>query len=347
MPRIINEDLIAKIAEFAGRDYSKAATGRELNLDRATVRKYWPEEEEESEVEETPEVKLSLEDEFNLITTRNELGWDINETLSKIENRRWETPELRKKGQLAIDSLRFLKDKVKKAEKLDGLDSLANLVNQKREELNPVLEEDDKLERERLEREEKERKEQAARRREGDEILWQHYMAILPWYIPCPKYIEDVVRTFLVKNGYDDWARVLGSQMAMVDELKWEDDMDELEPLSQEFLNIITGHPEEKDKIIEVMAQRRLRLLTARDEDIIDAFNAWLNSEEDAEFVEGALKLAGIFWRLAKERYIDIDELMKQEASLSQDRQETGLLNQRPYPVDRRALTKKRGASPS
>jgi len=319
MPRIINEDLIAKIAEFAGRSYSKSATGRELNLDRATVRKYWPEEEEESEVEETPEVKLSLEDEFNLLTTRNELGWDINETLSKIEDRRWETPELRKKGQLATESLRFLKGKVQKAETLDQLDSLSSLVNRKREELKPILEEDDKLEEKRLEREEKERKEEAARRRKGHETLKQYYLAILPWYIPCPKYIENVMITFLCKYGYDDWARVLGSQMAMVDELKWEDDMDELEPLSQEFLNIITGHPEEKDKIIEVMAQRRLRLLTARDEDIIDAFNAWLNSEEDAEFVEGALKLAGIFWRLAKERYIDIDELMKQEASLPEE----------------------------
>ena len=31
--------------------------------------------------------------------------------------------------------------------------------------------------------------------------------------------------------------------------------------------------------------------------------------------MEGALKLSGIFRRLAEERYIDIDELMKQEAS--------------------------------
>ena len=315
MPRIINQDVIAQIADFAGRGYSKAAAARELKLDRATVRKYWPEEKEESEVEETPEVKLSLEDEFNLMTTRSELSWDIAETLTKIENRGWETAELRKQGQLAAEGLRFLKGKVQKTETLDGLTSLSSLVNRKREELKPILEEDDKLEEKRLEREEKERKEEAARRRKGHETLWQHYLSILPWYIPCPKYTEDVVRTFLVKNGYYEWAEVLGSQLALVDELKWEDDMDELEPLSQEFLNIITGHPEEKDKIIEVMAQRRLRILTARDEDIIDAFNAWLNSEEDAEFVEGALKVAGIFWRLAKERYIDIDELMKQEAS--------------------------------
>jgi hypothetical protein len=222
MPRIINQDLIAKIAEFAGRGYSKSAAGRELNLDRATVRKYWPEEKEESKVEEAPEGKLSLEDEFRLTTTRNELTWDINETLGKIENRHWETRELRKKGQLAIDSLLFLKEKIQEAEKLDELDSLANLVNQKREELNPGLEEDAKLKRERLKREEKERQEEGARRRKGHETLWQYYLAILPWYIPCPKYTEDVVRTFLIKNGYYGWAEVLGSQLGLVDELKWE-----------------------------------------------------------------------------------------------------------------------------
>jgi len=315
MPRVINEDVIAKIAEFAGRGYSKSAVGVELNLDRATVRKYWPEEKEESKVEETPEVKLSLEEEFTLITTRNELSWDVVETLSKIENRRWETRELRKKGKLATSGLKFLREKIQKADTLDQLDSLANLINQKREELKPVLEEDVKLEKERLEREEKERKEQAARSKAGNETLWQHYTTIIPWYIPCPKYTEDVVRTFLVKNGYYDWAGVLGAQLAMVDELKWEDDMDKLEPLFHEFLNVITGHPGEKYKIIEVMNQRRERILTARDEDVTDAFNEWLNWEGDEEFVEGALKLSGVFSRLAEERYIDIDELMKQETS--------------------------------
>lgn len=315
MPRIINQDLIAKIAQFAGRGYSKSAAGRELNLDRATVRKYWPEEKEEIKVEETPEVKLSLEDEFRLIATRNELSWDIGETLSKIENRHWETRELKKKGQLAIDSLRFLKDKVKKTEKLDELGSLANLANQKREELNPVLEEDAKLERERLEREEKERQEKAARRRRAGETLRQHYMDILPWYIPCPKYIKGVVGRFLGNYGYEDWAGALGSQLAMVNELQWGDDMDELQPLCREFLNIITGHPEEKRSIIQIMVKRRERIVTARDEDLINAFDEWLNFEDGEEFVKGALKLSGIFKRLAEERYTDIDELLEQEAS--------------------------------
>lgn len=321
MPRVINQDLITQIAEFAGRDYSKSAVGRELNLDRATIRKYWPkkEEEEESKVKETPEVKLSLEDEFRLITTKNELTWDIASTLSKIENRRWETPETRKKGKLATGGLQFLKEKIPKAATLVELDSLSNLVNQKREELNPILGEDVKLEKERHEREEKERKEQAARIREGHETLWKYYISILPWYIPCPKYIEDVMSTFLVKNGYYNWAGVLGSQLALVDDLKWEDDMDDLEPLFHVFLNIITGHPRQKDKIIEVMNQRRERILTVRDEDVTNAFNGWLNSEEDEEFVEGALKLSGIFSRLAKERYIDTDELLGKEVLLPKE----------------------------
>ncbi|MBA7485084.1 hypothetical protein ES707_20619 [subsurface metagenome] len=314
MPRIINQDLIAKIAQFAGRGYSKSAAGRELKLDRATVRKYWPEEKKESKVEETP-VKLSLVDEFRLITTRNELIWDIGETLGKIEDRHWETRELRKKGQLAIDGLRFLKDTVKKAEKLDELDSLANLANQKREELDPVLEEDAKLERERLEREEKERQEEAARRRSADETLRQHYLAILPWYIPCRKYTEDVVRTFFGNYGYEDWAGTLGSQLAMVNELQWGDDMDELQPLCREFLNIITGHPEEKRSVIQIMAKRRERIVTARDEDLLSAFDEWLNFKDGEEFVKGVLKLSGMLNRLAQERYIDIDELLEQEAS--------------------------------
>ena len=95
--------------------------------------------------------------------------------------------------------------------------------------------------------------------------------------------------------------------------------MDDLEPLRREFLNIITGHPGEKDKIIEVMNQRRERILTVRDEDVTNAFNEWLNSEEDEEFVEGALKLSGIFSRIAEEMYIDNDELLKQEALLPKE----------------------------
>ncbi|MBA7680705.1 hypothetical protein ES703_89026 [subsurface metagenome] len=62
------------------------------------------------------------------------------------------------------------------------------------------------------------------------------------------------------------------------------------------------------------MEQRSRRILTPGDEDATEAFNAWLNWEKDEEFVGRALKLAGIFKRLAEERYIDIGELLKQEA---------------------------------
>lgn len=315
MPRIINQDTIARIGELAGRGYSNSATARELNLDRATVRKYRPKEKEESEVAEKPEVKLSIEDELNIMTTRNELNWDISETLSKIENRQWETTGLGKKGQLATEGLRYLKGKVQKAATLDELESLASLVSRKRDELEPILEEDVKLEGERQKREEEEWQEGAAKRRKDRETLWAHYTFILPWYIPCRKFTEDVLGTFLINYG-DGWAGVLASQLALVNELEWADDIGELELLFHEFLNIIIGYPREKNKIIDVMQQRIRRILTARDEDATEAFTEWLNCGKDEEFVEGALKLAGIFKRLAEERYIDIGELLKQETPL-------------------------------
>jgi len=43
MPRVTKENVTARIEELADKGYSKAAAGRELKLDRATVRKYWPE----------------------------------------------------------------------------------------------------------------------------------------------------------------------------------------------------------------------------------------------------------------------------------------------------------------
>jgi len=310
MPKVITQDDIDKIAELAGRGYSKSAIGRELNLDRATVRKHWPAEKEEK----VEEAKPSIEEEFRLLTGRSELRWDIDEILGKIGDRKWETSELRRKGLLATESLRFLKEKVEKAEALDELDSVSRLVKQQQEELKPILDEDNRLRSKRLEQEGKKRQEDTEKRIRGFETLRQHYIHVLPWYIPCPKYAESVVSEFLGDYGYDRWAGVLGSQLAMVNELEWESDVGELEPLRREFLNIVIGHPGEKREIKNVMLQRRERILKARDEDAIGAFDGWLNLEEDEEFVEGALKLNGIFKRLAEERYIDIDELLEQEA---------------------------------
>ena len=310
MPRVINQDDIDRIAELAGKGYSKSAVGRELNLDRATVRKHWPVEK----AEKIEAAKPPIEEEFRLLTKRSELRWDIGEILGRVDDRKWETGELRKKGRLATESLKFLKDKVEEVGTLGELDSISKLVKQGQEGLTPVLDQDDKLRSQRLEREEKERQEQATKRRKGYETLRQHYIEVLPWYIPCPKYAESVINRFLYEYD-DDWAGALGSQLAIVNELKWESDMDELEPLCREFVNIIRGHPEEKDRIKDVMLPRRERILTAHDEDAISAFDEWLNFKEDEEFVEGVLKLNGIFKRLAEERYIDIDELLEQEAS--------------------------------
>jgi len=310
MPKVINQDDIGKIAELAGKGYSKSAVGRVLGLDRTTVRKYWPAEE----AEKIEGAQPSIEEEFRLLTKRSELRWDIGEILGRVDDRKWETGELRKKGRLVTESVKFLKDKVEEVKTLDEIDSISRLVKQEQGKLTPVLDEDDKLHNQRLEREEKERQEQTAKRRKGYETLRQYHVDALPWYIPCPKYAKSVVNRFLYEYD-DDWARVFSSQLATVDELEWESNVDELEPLCREFVNIIRGHPEERDRIKDIMLQRRERILTAHDEDAIGAFGEWLNSEGDEEFVEGVFKLNGIFKRLAEERYIDIDELLEQEAS--------------------------------
>lgn len=309
MPKVITRDDIDRIGELRERGYSKSAIGRELNLDRATVRKHWPTEKPEK----IEEAKPSIEAEFQLLIQRSELRWDIDEILAKIGDRKWETNELMKKGRLATESLKFLKEKVEKVEALNELDSISRLVKQEQEKLTPVLEQDDRLRKQRLEREEKERQEEAARRRKGYATLRQHFVETLSWYIPCLKYANGIVNRFLYEHG-DDWAMVLGTQLAAVNKLEWESDVDELKPLCREFINIITGHPEEKDKIRDVMFGRKERILTARDEDALNAFDEWLNSEGEEEFAEGVLKLNGIFKRLAEEKYIDIDELLEQEA---------------------------------
>jgi len=68
MPKVINQDDIDRIAELAGKGYSKSAVGRVLKLDRATVRKHWPVEK----VEKIEAAKPSIEEEFRLLTKRSE-----------------------------------------------------------------------------------------------------------------------------------------------------------------------------------------------------------------------------------------------------------------------------------
>ncbi|GAI78523.1 unnamed protein product, partial [marine sediment metagenome] len=118
---------------------------------------------------------------FHLLTGKSELRWDIDEILGKIGDRKWETSELRKKGLLATESLRFLKEKVEKAETLDEGDSISKLVKQEQEKLTPILDQDDKLCSQRLEQEEKKRQEDTEKRIRGFETLRQHYIHILPW----------------------------------------------------------------------------------------------------------------------------------------------------------------------
>lgn len=322
MPRVITPDMIEKIAELAGRGYSKAAIGRELSMNRATVRRHWPREQEpeEGKVEQTIPA-LSLEEEFRLLNKKLEINYELKSLSKKIENYEWETESLMARGQFAVADINFLRKKLDGAKTITEVDEICALVNEVEARVPLLLAEDEPLWKQRREREEKkrqeeerERQERAAKRREENEALRQYYIKTLPWYVPLPEYTESIINTFFCNYSYD-WAGVLSSQLGLLRELECEDDVDELGLLYREFLNIITGHPEKKDRIVEVMAKRAKRIFTARDEDVIAAFNEWLNCEEDEEFVEGALKLSGILTRLAEERYIDTDELLEQEAS--------------------------------
>jgi len=92
MPKVINQDIIGKIAEYAGKNYSKSATAKELNLDRTTVRKYWPREQKpEEETVKQPTPKLSIEEEFNLLTKKKETELELENLQIKLEDTEGET----------------------------------------------------------------------------------------------------------------------------------------------------------------------------------------------------------------------------------------------------------------
>lgn len=313
MPKVITQDTVDKIAELAGRGYSKAAIARELNLDRATVRKHWLKEEEEK----TEEARPSIEEELRLLTKRSELRWDIGEMLGRIGDRKWETSELRKKGQLASERLKFIKDKVEKAKTLDELDSIYGVVKQEREELEPVLDEDDQLCKERLEQEEKERKEAGRRWSESYDRLRKAGVEHLIRVFPCKReFAEGLVIKFEGKYGLEQGLNVLRKLLEYVDwELKEDSSIEDVEALFRECVNIILGNESEKDRIREIMVSRSERILKPED-DLHDFFNEWLNSEDEEEFVEGVLKLNGALLRLADERYMDIEDVFSQDISV-------------------------------
>jgi len=320
MSKVIDGDIIAKIAELAGRGHSKSAVARQLDLDRATVRKYWPAEKEESE-SKTAEVKLPLRDEFRLITTRNELGWDIGATLNKIEKRRWETHELRKQGRLATQSLKFLREKVEKAKTLGELDELSSLGKQEQEKLEPALNQDDKLLKKRLEQEEKGRKERGKKWSESYDTFKQAEAVHVRRVFPCKReFAEALVVKFEDRYGLEQGLDVLGKLLEYVEwELKVDGSLVYIGPLVRECSNIILGNEKQKDSIREIVLLRRERILKPPDE-LYAIFDEWLASEDAEEFTGRVLKLNAALLQLAHERYVDIQDIFADETGLTPGR---------------------------
>jgi len=96
MPKVVNKDIIEKIATYAGKNYSGAETARELHLDRKTVRKYWPKggKPEVKKEEEEAKPKLSIGEEFELLTKKKQAELELEDMQIEVEDTEGETANL-------------------------------------------------------------------------------------------------------------------------------------------------------------------------------------------------------------------------------------------------------------
>jgi transposase-like protein len=125
MPKVITQDDIDKIAEYAGRSYTKAAVARELGLDRTTVRKYWPREQKpEEEKAKQPTPQLSLEEDFDLRTKKKETELKLENLQIKLEDTDGETQDLEARREVALEQIKVLGEKLDEAESVIEVDKV-------------------------------------------------------------------------------------------------------------------------------------------------------------------------------------------------------------------------------
>ena len=154
MPKIITRDMIDRIAEYAAKDYSKAATARELDLDRTTVRKYWPSEQEAEEGKgKQPTLHLSLEDEFNLLSKKTEIEHELESLLNKIKGWKWETESLKGRGKAAVTGIEFLREKLANVGSVGEVDNVRELAAKVKADVTALLDENESLRRQRRQQE--------------------------------------------------------------------------------------------------------------------------------------------------------------------------------------------------
>lgn len=338
MPKIINKDTIDTIAEYAGKGYSKAETARELDLDRTTVRKYWP-KKEEPRIEKEGEkgkTKLSIGEEFDLLTRKKQAELELEDMQIEVEDTEGETKDTIARREVILEQIKALGKKLEETESVIDVDKVRELVAKVKDDVTAVLAEDEPLRKQREERQEKERREREekekkrleedmARRHKLEQTLRPLRLSDFAWFFPCTKeQAEKIVNRFIFKvDDMDDLImsslRMVGEQLRIAAKLKWEDDTSDLKPLVTECANLLRGNWDETERIMDVMYRRKKRILIPSDEDMEGKYLHMLDlltTEVYERSVEMVFKFNAALSRLAGERFIDTQELLSKEALL-------------------------------
>jgi len=314
MPKVINEDIVDKIAEYAGKKYSKSATAKELGLDRTTVRKYWPKEEKpEEETLKQPTPKLSLEEEFNLLSKKAETDHELESLLNKIKGWKWETESLKARGKATVVGVEFLREKLDKAESVAEVDEVRELVAKVKDDVTALLDENEPFR--------KQRQEQEAKK---EDFLMRVRLAELAWLFPCGREQARMIVDRLVWDVYGDVDPIVslhrvGLLLVRVGNLEWGDNTSDVKPLITECTNLVKGNKgnwEEIDRIISIIYTRKKQILIPSDEDMEKKYLHMIGLLAKGvyeHFVEVVLKFNAALGRLAEERYVDKEELLSKE----------------------------------
>ncbi|GAH77075.1 unnamed protein product, partial [marine sediment metagenome] len=144
MPKVINQDIIDKIADMLGKGYAKSAIARELGIDRTTVRKYSPKEEKpKEETVEQPIPKLALEEDFDLRTKKKEAELELENLQIKLEDTDGETQDLEARREVALEQIKILREKLDETESVMDVDKVRELVAKVKDEVAALLEENE------------------------------------------------------------------------------------------------------------------------------------------------------------------------------------------------------------
>ena len=311
MSKVINQDIIDKIAEYAAKGYSKAATARELGIDRATVRKYSPEGKvSKEEKDKQPGPQLSVEEEFNIIKKKEQATHSLDHLLHELKGYRWETEVLESSGKAAAAGIEFLRDKLDKAESIAEGEEVCTLVNKVKNDVAALWDENELLRKQRREQEVKE-----------EVSLTQDCLDKLAWVFPCRREQVEKLLSRLVDNanlyfnGVDS-LRYVRDLLIDAEYLEWEEDTRYLKPLITECANLLKSNWEDKERIIGILYERKKRILIPSDEDMEKKYFRMidlLTGEVNEHSVEMVFKFNAALGRLAEERYVDREELLSKE----------------------------------